>query len=66
MSFEENTVDPQYKRVLVFRLGGQYRECILVELAWMMGLYEQHEALSPLFDIFLRAVARDYSERDNN
>ena len=31
-----------------------------------MGLYEQHEAMSPQFDMFLWAMARDYSEGVNN
>lgn len=52
VSFEENTVDPQYVGTPIFRLGGQYQDCSLAKLAWRMGSYEQHEAMSPQFDVF--------------
>lgn len=49
----------------MFWLGGQYWECSLVDLAWMISLYEQHIALSP-FDMFLWVVTIDYSNGVNN
>lgn len=49
VSFEANMVDHHFSMALVFRLSSQYRECNLTEFAWRMGLYEQHEAMSPIF-----------------
>lgn len=57
ISFEAKTIDPHFFTTLFFRVSGQYRECSLVKFAWRMGLYEQHEAMSPIFDKFLRSVA---------
>ena len=36
VGFEERTVDFDYNRALVFRLGGVHRECGLREFAWRM------------------------------
>lgn len=65
VSFEANIVDPHFATAFVFHLGVQYRECSLVEFAWRMGLYEQHQAMSPNFNRFLRLVTRDYSQGVN-
>lgn len=61
VSFAANTIDPQYVSALAFCLGGQSWERGLAELAWRMGLYEQQEAMSHIFDIFFISDARDYS-----
>ena len=53
MTFHENIQDPTYPQALVFCLGGEYRECSLVEFSWRMGLYEAHEAMTPEFVMFL-------------
>lgn len=36
-----------------FCLGGRSQECILVELAWRLDLYNQSEAMSERFPIFI-------------
>lgn len=39
VSFEEIMEDPYFEKALVFRLGGEYRECSLTEFSWRMGIY---------------------------
>lgn len=43
-----------------FCLGGKFRECSSAEFAWRMGIYEEHETRSPIFELFLRSAAREY------
>lgn len=59
-------VDPHFTSALVFRLGGQYQECNLDELTWTKGLYEQHESMSPKFDIHLGSDEGEYSNGVNS
>lgn len=61
VSFEERTVDFDYGRELVFRLGGVYRECSLLEFGWRMWLYTELETQSQLFVPFLLGCVRDFT-----
>lgn len=65
ISVEANTVDPHFATSLVFRHGSQFIEGSLAEFVRRMGLYEQHEEMSPIFDTLFRAAAHDYSYRIN-
>ena len=44
---------------LTFMLGGEFRECSVVELAWRMDLYEQNVAMTEAFGIFMEACHKD-------
>lgn len=59
--FEERTVDSTYGKALTFRLGGEYRECSLVEFTRRKGLYSEEETRSPYF--FFRGCSRDFTTR---
>lgn len=52
VSYEENTKDPHYWQIINFRLGGQYRECSLIDLAWRLGIYEFEETRTLQFTMF--------------
>lgn len=41
------------KENLTFSLGGEWQECSLVDLSWRLGLYNQLEAMSDGFGVFL-------------
>ena len=56
VSFEDATVDPYFARALVFRLGDEYQEYRLAEISWRMGIYDDNETRSLVFDIFLRSA----------
>lgn len=55
--FEADMVDPHFTTTLVFRYGGQYRECSFTEFACINGIYEQHEVMSLIFHGFFRLAA---------
>lgn len=61
VSFEEMTIDFDYNRALVFRLGGVYHEFSLCEFAWRMGLYTEIETESPFSVPFLHGCVRDFT-----
>lgn len=54
-------MDPSYVWDLVFRLGGEYRQCHLVEFAWRMSFYPVSESISPRFPLFLQDASWDFA-----
>ncbi|CAI9295657.1 unnamed protein product [Lactuca saligna] len=60
MAFHENVQDPIFPQALVFRLGGDYCECSLVEFSWRIGLYKTQEVMTPKFVMFLREATQVY------
>ena len=62
VTFQETVQDPHWPQALVFGLGGEYRECSLVQFAWRFGLYDRQEAMNPEFGMFFSAAARGYTE----
>lgn len=48
------------RSTLLTGLGGKYRECSLIELAWCIRIYEEHKTRSPAFELFLRSAVREY------
>ena len=62
VTFHDNVRDPTFPRALVFRLGGEYRECSLVEFSRRMGLYEAHETITHEFILFLRDATQVYAD----
>lgn len=53
------------KNTLTFYLGGEYRECSIVELAWRMGLYDQAKVKTEAFGEFLHSFHKDFPDGVN-
>lgn len=52
-------------RALTFCIGEEYRECSMDELAWRMGLYNQFEAITEGFGLFLDHFHRKFPQGVN-
>lgn len=61
VKFKEPMVDPIFARALAFHLGGEYRECSLVEIAWRIGLYTEDETIAQNFPLFLLDYVRYFN-----
>lgn len=61
VDFKERKSDHSYIWALEFLLGVVYRECILLECVWHMGLYTEDETCSPNFILFLQDCVQDFT-----
>lgn len=59
-------VDKYYDtNVMTFCLGGEHRECSMVELGWRMGLYDQSVVMTKAFSTFLDNSHKVFSDGTN-